>query len=64
MRRYEKHNDIAALFMDMVKEVIIADIIDVSRFRNSKHFASYLRGAPRVEGSNDKTVIKSIRQLR
>ena len=38
---------------------VIADIIDVSRFRNSKHFASYLRGAPRVESSNDKTVIKS-----
>jgi len=27
---------------------IIADVIDVSRFRNSKHFASYLRNAPRV----------------
>jgi len=38
---------------------IIADIIDVSRFRNSKHFTSYLRSAPRVESSNDKTVIKS-----
>jgi len=38
---------------------IIADVIDVSRFRNSKHFASYLRSAPRVESSNDKTVIKS-----
>lgn len=38
---------------------IIADIINVSRFRNSKHFASYLRSAPRVESSNDKTIIKS-----
>jgi transposase len=38
---------------------VIADIIDVSRFRNSKHFASYLRSTPRVESSNDKTVIKS-----
>ena len=38
---------------------IISDIIDVSRFRNSKHFASYLRSAPRVESSNDKTIIKS-----
>ena len=38
---------------------IIADVVDVSRFRNSKHFASYLRSAPRVESSNDKTVIKS-----
>jgi transposase len=38
---------------------IIADVIDVSRFRNAKHFTSYLRSAPRVESSNDKTVIKS-----
>jgi transposase len=38
---------------------IIADVIDVSRFRNSKHFTSYLRSAPRVESSNTKTVIKS-----
>jgi len=38
---------------------VIADIFDISRFRNSKHFASYLRSAPRVESSNDKTIIKS-----
>jgi len=38
---------------------VIADVSDISRFRNSKHFASYLRSAPRVESSNDKTVIKS-----
>jgi len=38
---------------------IIADVIDASRFRNSKHFASYLRSAPRVESSNEKTIIKS-----
>ena len=38
---------------------VIADVSDVSRFRNSKHFASYLRSAPRVESSNDKTIIKS-----
>jgi transposase len=38
---------------------IIADVIAVSRFRNSKHFTSYLRSAPRVESSNNKTVIKS-----
>jgi transposase len=31
---------------------IIADIIDVSRFKNSKHFTSYLRSAPRVAASN------------
>ena len=38
---------------------IISDIIDVSRFKNAKHFASYLRSTPRVESSNDKTIIKS-----
>jgi transposase len=38
---------------------VIADIFDISRFRNSKHFASYLRSAPRVESSNEKTIIKS-----
>lgn len=38
---------------------IIADVVEVSRFRNAKHFASYLRSAPRVESSNEKTIIKS-----
>jgi len=38
---------------------IIADVIEVSRFRNSKHFASYLRSSPRVESSNNNTIIKS-----
>lgn len=38
---------------------IIADIIDVSRFANSKKFAAYLRSAPKVESSNGKTVNKS-----
>jgi hypothetical protein len=38
---------------------IIADIIDVSRFKNSKKFASYLRSTPRVESSNEHTIIKS-----
>jgi transposase len=31
---------------------IIADIIDVSRFKNSKSFASYLRSTPKVSNSN------------
>ena len=31
---------------------IIADIIDVSRFKNSKAFTSYLRSAPKVSSSN------------
>lgn len=38
---------------------IMADIITVKRFSNSKKFAGYLRSAPKVESSNDKTIIKS-----
>ncbi|MDR0628153.1 MAG: transposase [Treponema sp.] len=30
------------------------DIIDVSRFKNSKHFTSYPRSAPRMANSNTK----------
>jgi transposase len=37
---------------------IIADIIDVSRFKNSKHFTSYLRSAPKVSNSNTSTSIR------
>jgi len=34
---------------------IIADIIEVSRFKNSKAFTSYLRSAPRMSNSNTST---------
>lgn len=37
---------------------IIADIIDVSRFKDSKHFTSYLRSAPRVANSNTSVNIR------
>jgi transposase len=37
---------------------IIADIISVDRFKNSKSFTSYLRSAPRVESSNTTVHIK------
>jgi transposase len=37
---------------------IIADIIDVSRFKNSKHFTSYVRSAPRVANSNTSVSIR------
>jgi transposase len=36
---------------------ILADIIEVSRFKDSKHFTSYLRSAPRVANSN--TTVKN-----
>jgi hypothetical protein len=37
---------------------IVADVIDVSRFRNSKAFTSYLRSAPKVANSNTSTSIR------
>jgi transposase len=37
---------------------IIADIMDISRFRNSKAFASYLRSAPKVSNSNTSVSIR------
>ena len=36
---------------------IIADIAEIKRFPNSKHFCSYLRSAPGVDSSNDSTRI-------
>lgn len=39
---------------------IIADIIEVNRFKNSKNFTSYLRSAPKVSNSNTTTSIKGI----
>ena len=41
-----------------IAAAIIADIIDVGRFRNSKAFASYLRSAPKVSNSNTSVNIK------
>jgi len=35
-----------------IAAAIIADIISVGRFKNSKHFTSYLRSAPSVSNSN------------
>jgi len=39
----------------LIAAAIIADIIDVSRFKNSKVFTSYLRSAPRMSNSNTST---------
>lgn len=36
---------------------LIADYADISRFKNSKNFTSYLRSTPSVDSSNDKTYI-------
>jgi len=39
---------------------VIADIIEVNRFRDSKSFTSYLRSAPQVASSNTSVKIKGI----
>lgn len=39
---------------------IKTDYADIGRFKNSKHFTSYLRTAPCVDSSNNKTHIKKI----
>jgi len=41
-----------------IATAIIADIIDVSRFKNSKAFTSYLRSAPSVANSNTSVSIR------
>jgi len=39
---------------------VIADIIEVDRFKNSKAFTSYLRSAPKVSNSNTSVSIRGI----
>ena len=36
---------------------IKSDYADITRFKNAKHFSSYLRSVPKVDSSNDKTYI-------
>jgi transposase len=43
---------------------IIADIIEVSRFKDSKHFTSYLRSAPKVSKSNTTMSIRGTNKMR
>jgi transposase len=42
---------------------ITADIIDVSRFKDSKHFTSYLRSAPRMANSNTRVKNKGTNKM-
>ncbi len=35
--------------------VLMSDVVDIKRFKNSKKFCAYLRTAPKVKGSNDIT---------
>jgi transposase len=43
-----------SVIMDLA---LVADISTISRFQNSKHLTSYLRSAPSVDSSNEKTII-------
>lgn len=40
-----------------VAVVLMADIADISRFKNAKHLCSYLRAAPKIDASGDSTKI-------
>jgi transposase len=39
---------------------VMSDVVDVHRFKNAKHFCSYLRAAPGIDASGDKTKIGKI----
>lgn len=38
-----------------IAAAIMADVVDIRRFPNAKHFCSYLRAAPRIEASGNTT---------
>ena len=40
--------------------VLMSDIVDIKRFKNSKKFCAYLRTAPKIKESNDKTRLGSV----
>jgi transposase len=42
---------------------VIADIIDLGRFKDSKHFTSYLRSAPRVANSNTTVSVRETNKM-
>jgi transposase len=46
-----------------IATAIIADIIEVSRFKDSKHFTSYLRSAPKVSNSNTTVSIRGTNKM-
>jgi transposase len=45
-----------------IAAAVIADIIDVNRFKDAKHFTSYLRSAPHVANSNTSTSIRGTKK--
>lgn len=43
-----------------VAVAILADVADIHRFKNAKHFCSYLRAAPKIDASGDSTKIGKV----
>lgn len=43
-----------------VAVALMADIADIHRFKNSKHFCSYLRAAPKIDASGASTTIGKV----
>jgi transposase len=39
---------------------VMSDVVDIRRFKNAKHFCSYLRAAPGIDASGDKTKIGKV----
>lgn len=46
-------------FSPLTAIALMSDVVDIERFPNVKKFCAYLRTAPKVKSSNDKTVIGS-----
>lgn len=51
-------------FSPLTAIALMSDVVDIKRFSSVKKFCAYLRTAPRVKSSNDKTVIGSTRHSR
>jgi transposase len=51
-------------FSPLTAIALMSDVVDVKRFPSVKKFCAYLRTAPKVKSSNDKTVIGSTRHSR
>ncbi len=67
-RKYKKEIEILTSvhgISPFVAIALISDYAQIDRFKNGKHFSSYLRSAPKVDSSNDTTHIgKTNRQGR
>lgn len=49
-------------FSPLTAIALMSDVVDIKRFPNVKKFCAYLRTAPKIKSSNEKTVIGSTNQ--